>query len=144
MVITLFTWQFEFYVMAQFRHFFCSIFHILNDSLQPPIQWMFLSCLDYIGSSYAPTIFMDLGVLWPHMYDFQALSPYFLHFWANRLTVFTLFLLYFFDNLFPKWYLRALLFIQPINVSELSEVDCKSIVQLFIVSKVLGSFNHWK
>ena len=35
-------------------------------------------------------------------------------------------------------------FIQPINVSELSEVDCKSIVQLLIVSKVLGGLNHWK
>ena len=50
----------------------------------------------------------------------------------------------FFDNLFPKWCLRALLFIQPINVSELSEVDCKSMAHLFIVSKVLGGCNYWK
>ena len=73
-----------FYIITQFWHFFCSIFHILNDALQSPIQWMFLSCLAYIGSSYAPTIFTVLGVLWPHtfqMYDVQTLSPYLLHSW---------------------------------------------------------------
>ena len=75
-----------FYIMTQFWHFFCSNFHILNDALQLPNQWMFLSCLGYIGSSYAPTIFTVLGILWPHtfqMYDFQTLSPYLLHFWDS-------------------------------------------------------------
>ena len=51
-----------FYIMAQFWYFFCSIFHILNDALQPPNQWIFLSCLSYIGSSYAPAIFTVLGI----------------------------------------------------------------------------------
>ena len=50
----------------------------------------------------------------------------------------------FFHNLFPKWYLRPLLFIQPISVSELSEVECKSMVQLLIVSKVPSDLNYWK
>ena len=48
----------------------------------------------------------------------------------------------FFDNLFPKSYLRALLFIQPINISELSKSDWKSMVKLLIVAKVLGDLNH--
>ena len=74
------------YIMAQFWHFFCSIFYTLNDALQPSNQWMFLSCLVYIGGSYAPTIFMVLGILWPHtfqMYDFQTFSPYLLNYWNS-------------------------------------------------------------
>ena len=50
-----------FYIMTQFWNFFSSIFQILNDALQPHNQWMFLSCLGYIGSSYAPTIFTVFG-----------------------------------------------------------------------------------
>ena len=85
LVKTMFTWEFElFYIMVQFWHFFCFIFHILNDAWQPHNQWMFLSCLGYIRSSYAPTIFTVVGILWPHkfqMYNFQTLSTYLLHFW---------------------------------------------------------------
>ena len=63
-----------------------------------------------------------------------------LHFWD-----FYPFSALFSGNMSPKWCLsRALLFIQPISISELSEVDFKSKVELLIVSKILGGLNHWK
>ena len=71
-----------FYIMTQFWHLFCSIFHILNVAFYSLLS----SICSWAWSSYVPTLFMLLGVLWLHtfqMYDFQTLSPYLLHFWGS-------------------------------------------------------------
>ena len=73
LVKTMFTWQFELFLHYDtILTLFCSIFHILNDALQPTNQWMFLGCLGYIESSYVPiaTGWNDPTAVFPERLNF--------------------------------------------------------------------------